>query len=83
MKQNNVLTLGIIVVVAGIVALTASKYIFTTSADREQTVEVVPAITANFPTPSTTYFNSQSIDPTQLIQIGTTTNSNPFSSPSQ
>jgi hypothetical protein len=83
MKQNNVVTLIIIVVIAGIVSLTASKYLFTTAADRQQSVEVVPAIAANLPTPSSTYFNSQSIDPTQLIQIGTTTNSNPFSSPSQ
>jgi Flp pilus assembly protein CpaB len=83
MKQNNIVTLIIIVVIAGLVSLTASKYIFTTAADRQQAVEVVPVITANLPTPSSTYFNSQSIDPTQLIQIGTTTNNNPFSSPSQ
>lgn len=83
MKQNNIVTLIIIVVIAGLVSLTASKYIFTTPADRQQSVEVVPVITADLPTPSPTYFNSQSIDPTLLIQIGTSTNNNPFSSPSQ
>ncbi len=83
MKQKNVVTLIIIVVIAGIISLIASKYLFATSADRQQSVEIVPVITADFPTPSSTYFNTQSIDPTQLIQIGTTTNSNPFSSATQ
>jgi hypothetical protein len=82
MKQNSVISLVIIAVAAGIISLIASKYLVISSAQQQSAV-VVPVITANFPTPSSTYFNSQSIDPTQLIQIGTTTNSNPFSSPSQ
>jgi hypothetical protein len=83
MKQKNIVTLVIIVFFAGIVSMLASKYIFATSSDRQQTAEVIPAITSDFPTPSSTYFNSQSVDPTQLIQIGTSTNSTPFSTPTQ
>jgi hypothetical protein len=82
MKQNTVVSLIVIAFIAGIISLIASKYLIISSAQQQSAV-VVPVITANFPTPSSVYFNSQSIDPTQLIQIGTTTNSNPFSSPSQ
>ena len=83
MKQKNIVTLVFIVIVAGIVSLLASKYIFATSSDKQQTAEVIPVITSDFPAPSSTYFNSMSVDPTQLIQIGTTNNSNPFSTPAQ
>jgi hypothetical protein len=82
MKQNSVVSLIIIAFAAGIISLIASKYLVISSAQQQSAV-IVPVITANFPTPSSSYFNSQSIDPTQLIQIGTTTNTNPFSSPSQ
>jgi hypothetical protein len=82
MKQNTIVSLIVIAVAAGIISLIASKYLIISSATQQSAV-VVPVITSAFPTPSPSYFNSQSIDPTQLIQIGTTTNSNPFSSPSQ
>ena len=82
MKQNTVVSLIVIAFIAGIISLIASKYLIISSAQQQNAV-VVPVIIANFPTPSSVYFNSQSIDPTQLIQIGTTTNSNPFSNPSQ
>ena len=82
MKQNTVVSLIVIAVAAGIISLIASKYLIISSA-KQQSAVVVPVITADFPTPSSSYFNSQSIDPTQLIQIGKTTNNNPFSSPSQ
>jgi hypothetical protein len=82
MKQNSVVSLIVIAFVAGIISLIAVKYL-KISSTQQQSAVVVPVITANFPTPSTVYFNSQSIDPTQLIQIGTTSNSNPFSNPLQ
>jgi len=44
---------------------------------------VVPAISSSFPSPSTQEFNSGSIDPTQLITIGTSTNQTPFNSSNQ
>jgi len=82
MKQNTVVSLIVIAFIAGIISLIASKYLIISSAQQQSAV-VVPIITANFPASSSAYFNNQSIDPTQLIQIGTTTNNNPFSSPSQ
>ena len=82
MKQNTVVSLIVIAISAGIISLIASKYLIISSATQQSAV-IVPVITSTFPIPSSSYFNSQSIDPTQLIQIGTTTNSNPFSSTSQ
>lgn len=82
MKQKTLVPLIVIACVAGLIGLIASKYMSLFSTQQQSAV-VVPIISADFPVPSSTYFNSQSIDPTQLIQIGTTTNSNPFSSPTQ
>ena len=81
MKQNTVVSLIVIAFAAGIISIIASKYLLLGSTQQQSAV-VVPTISANFPVPSPLYLNGQSIDPTQLIQIGTTTNSNPFSSSS-
>lgn len=56
--------------------ITAS--IFTPSSSRNQEVERVNAITATFPTPNKQYFNANSVNPVQTIQIGGNQNENPF-----
>lgn len=78
MKQKTLFSLAVIAVISGVISLIVSRYAFGSSTRQESAV-VVPVITSSFPTPSTKYFNSQSIDPTQLIQIGTSSNNNPFS----
>ena len=78
MKQKDIAVIIIVVFLSGIVSFFVSNAVFVTSQNRQQQVEVVEAISANFPSPNTKYFNSQSVDPTQLIQIGNSTNSNPF-----
>lgn len=78
--------LGVIIgvaIVSGIISLIVSSKVIVTPAHRQQQVEVVPAINAQFSTPSTTYFNSQSIDPTVLIQIGNNSNQTPFNNSPQ
>lgn len=57
-----------------------AKYTFGAPHNLQQQVEVVPTITSDFPAPDKQYFNSDSIDPTQLIQIGSNTNPAPFNS---
>lgn len=79
MKQKDIALIIVIAVVAAVVSFVASGIIFVTPSNRQQKVEVAPVITSNFPTLSTKYFNSKSIDPTQTIQIGTSTNPTPFS----
>lgn len=78
MKQKDIALIAVIVIISGVASFLLSNLLFAPPKTRQQQVEVVEAITANFPTPSTKYFNAQSINPTQLIQIGKTANPNPF-----
>jgi hypothetical protein len=78
MKQNDIILIIVTVAVSIAVSLFASKFVFSSSSKLSQQVDVVPAISTNFPTPSSTYFNSQSIDPTQIINIGPSNNQQPF-----
>ena len=50
--------------------------IFVSPKNRQQQVEVVQPITADFPTADSHYFNSTAFDPTKLITIGQ--NNNPI-----
>lgn len=78
MKQKDIALIAVIAVISGIASFLLSNLLFAPPKTRQQQVEVVEAITSNFPAPSTKYFNAQSINPTELIQIGKTTNPNPF-----
>jgi len=78
MKEKDIALIAIIVVISGIVSFFVSNIFFASPSNRQQKVEVVEAISPSFPTPSAKYFNAQSINPTELIQIGTSTNPNPF-----
>ena len=79
MKQKDVALIIVIVVISGIISLVVSKTLFVSSADRQQQVDVVQPIDASFQAPSTSYFNANSVDPTQLILIGNANNASPFS----
>jgi hypothetical protein len=78
MKQKDLALIIVIAVIGGVASLFISKLIFVNPKTRQQQVEVVQPITAEFPSPSPAYFNSSSIDPTKLITIGQNANSNPF-----
>jgi len=82
MKQKDLALILVIVFVSAIVSLFVSKAIFASPKNRQQSVEVVQPITANFPQPDSSYFNSNSIDPTQSINVGQNANPNPFDSSS-
>ncbi len=79
MKQKDIALIIVLVFVSGVVSFLLSGWIFAKPADRQQRAEVVDVITSDFPAPNTKYFNGNSIDPTQLIQIGNSNNPNPFS----
>lgn len=81
MKQKDIMTIGLVAFVSIIVSLVVTNLIFNGS--KNQTVENVPSITSYFPTPDSHYFNSNSIDPTQLIEIGNGVNPTPFNQPTQ
>jgi hypothetical protein len=83
MKQKDIALIVVIVFFSAVVSLFISKAIFASPKNRQQEVEVVQPITADFPDPDTRYFNEHSFDPTQQINIGQGTNPDPFSSKSQ
>jgi len=82
MKQKDLAQIILVAGLAAIIALLLSHTLFQTSTTRQQSVEVAPKIETSFRQPSTAYFNSSSIDPTQLIQIGGNDNGTPFGSSS-
>ena len=80
MKQKDIAIVIVVAFVSAVASLLVSRLLFASPQKQQQQVEVVPAITASFPSPDSRYFNSSSIDPTQLIQIGNNNNTNPFNS---
>jgi hypothetical protein len=78
MKQKDIALIIVVAFFSAIFSFIASNKIFVTPANRQQKVEVVDTIQADFQSPSTKYFNSSSIDPTQLVTIGDNNNQNPF-----
>lgn len=83
MKQKDIALIILIVAIAGMLSFFVSKQLFSTPKNRQQAVEVVQPITADFPKPDERYFNSQAFDPTQTITIGGNANPDPFSSKQQ
>lgn len=78
MKQKDLaVVIGAGVVSAIFAFLITGKFIFTAK-DRQQKVEVVTPITSEFNLPSKAVFNTDAINPTQLIQIGPNSNNQPF-----
>ena len=79
MKQKDIALIVIVVIISIFISLFASKAIFAPPKNRQQKVEVVQPITADFPKPDNHYFNPQAFDPTQTITIGGNANPDPFS----
>ncbi len=82
MKQKDLILIIAVAVVAGVFSVVLAKFLFATPGDRQQKVEVVDAISTDFPAPDTKYFNTSSINPTRLIQIAQNSNQAPFKSSS-
>ncbi len=78
MKQKDILLIVVLSIISGVVALLLSQVVFASKSDKQQTAEVVDVITSDFPDPPKKYFNADSVDPTQLIQIVDNNNTNPF-----
>lgn len=77
MKQKDILIIAGIVVVSAVLAAVVSNLLFKPTA-RQQKVEVVQAISPDFPEADPRFFNKYSVDPTQTIQIGDSGNTDPF-----
>jgi hypothetical protein len=82
MKQKDIALIVVIIFISAIISLFASKAVFGSPKTKQQSVEVVQPITADFPKPDPRYFNDKAFDPTRVITIGENTNPNPFNTPS-
>ena len=83
MKRKDLITIGAVAVVAAIFAYIIAGALFGSPKKNPVLVPVATPISANLPLTnnSDTYqniFNSQAIDPTQLIRVGGQTNPQPF-----
>lgn len=83
MKQKDIAMIILVVFFSAVISWFVSKAIFAPPENRQQEVEVVQPITADFPKPDSRYFNKNSFDPTQSITIGQNANPDPFSGTSQ
>lgn len=83
MKQKDIALIAVIVIISGMLSFFVSHLLFAPPKNRQQKVEVVDLITTDFSLPSNKYFNTQSIDPTQLILIGNSSNLTPFNGSGQ
>lgn len=83
MKQKDFLIIIVVAIVSGVIAFFISNAFFSTSADRSQKVEEIDKISADFPTPNKRFFNTESVNPTQQVEIGTGGTDNPFNDSSQ
>jgi len=83
MKRKDLLVVVGVGVVAAIIALIISGAVFGSPKKNPIKVPVVNKISSEFPSPKTDenyqkFFNNQANNPTQLIQIGGTSNTTPF-----
>jgi hypothetical protein len=79
MKRQDIALIAIVVVFSAVISIVLSNMLFASSKNRQQEVEVVQPITADFPPPDSRYFNDKAFDPTKPITIGKNNNSDPFS----
>jgi flagellar basal body-associated protein FliL len=78
MKQKDILLIVVIVIVSAVLSFVGATFLLGSPQKHLQRAEVVTPISSDFQEPSQKYFNSNSIDPTQLIQIGDNNNPTPF-----
>ncbi len=83
MKQKDIALIVIVVLISAIFSLFVSNAIFASPKNRQQSVETVQPITAEFPAPDKQFFNDKAVDPTKVITIGQNANPDPFSGSSQ
>jgi methionine-rich copper-binding protein CopC len=63
MKQKDIILVVVMVLIGAAVAVAVSRLTFSTPKNREQTAEVVDAISTDFPEPPKKYFNVKSVNP--------------------
>lgn len=78
MKQKDVALILVIIFVSGVFSFVLSNIFISSPEDRKADVEVVEAITPEFPELDKRFFNNEALNPTRNIDIGDSQNPNPF-----
>ena len=78
MKQKDITLVLVCVFIAGILSYFICSQFIGGSIKANKNVEVVTPISAEFTLPDKAIFNTEAIDPTQVIEIGPNSNSQPF-----
>ena len=78
MKREDLGLIAIVVIFSAVISIVVSSKVIVSPKNRQQQVEVVQPITANFDQPDKHYFNENSFDPTKPITIGEQANPDPF-----
>jgi hypothetical protein len=78
MKKNDLLVIIVVGIVAGVFSLVLSNVLFSSKGKNQLSAQKVNPINSIFQKPDSRYFNSEGINPTQLIQIGDSINNQPF-----
>lgn len=76
MKQKDIPVILAIVIVSFILSLVITKAFFVPKNSKVLTAERVDPISADFKEPDPFIFNKEAVNPTQLIKIGDSNNSN-------
>lgn len=78
MKQKDIVMILIMAFISAVAAFLLSNWLFGGRQAGEQTAEMIDVITDEFQQPPEKYFNTNSVNPTKLIEIGDESNPNPF-----
>lgn len=78
MKQNDILGLVLIVIIAGVIAYFVANAVIGVPQNNPVQVEKVAPIASGFPAPDSRVFNDRSVDPTVEVSGGTQNPNNPF-----
>lgn len=70
MKKSDLKKIIGVVALSAIISFFVSGLIFSDPEAEPMNVQVIESITSDFPRPSETHFNDDSINPTQLIRVG-------------
>lgn len=77
-KQKDMALIIVVAFFSMILSIFLSRALVSGPKNKDVKVEVIEPISADFPKPDERYFNSESINPTQLIRIQENSNNSPF-----
>lgn len=78
MKSKDIALIAVIAIISGAISIFLSNTLFTSPDSRSTEVEVVTPLQSEFVRPPQQFYNNESINPTQTIQISPGQNPKPI-----